>query len=339
MFGCNKDEHRLFMDYSADLRSNFDGGDGAEHDDNFAELWSRLDNALEDVDYFSEFRSIFDCSTGLEDDEFSTDSSVASVAGSPSVMPQTPKLPPRITCFFNRYSPLRRISNADIDIESDISQDDHFETLALLQELPNLSPTDYHSARFHASSQPSPPLSNQLPHRRTPNHSHDSGYHSAIDPAVPSTNPPPPFPTRHPSPPLPPLTYLKPRTRPHPSPSPPTSPPSPAPTRATSTFTSSRLPSAALEIILENDDVDPRLRREQALLWSLLGTRDERLAREERKSVWDVMRIEVGESRGEEEEELGGEDFAFGFGGESEGETVVGSEDGMIGGGEGEEEC
>lgn len=329
MFGRNDDEDELPMDYSAGFRSIFDGGDGAEGDDHFAEFWSGFGHALEDVDYFSEFRSIFDCSIGLEDDKLSMDTSVASVADFAPAMAQTPKLLPQITCFFNRYSPLRRISNANIDIESDISLDDDFETIALLQELPNLSPTDYHSTRFHSSSQPSSSSSTQLHHRRAPNHSHDSGYHSGSDHTnAPATTPnyPPPLPPRRPSTPPPDLTYLKPRTRPHPSHSRTTSP-SPPSTRATSTFTSSRLPSAALEIVIENDDVDPRLRREQALLWSLLGTRDERLAREERKRVWDVMRIEAG-GRGEEGdgEELGGEDFVFGSAGESEGETAGGSE-------------
>lgn len=329
MFGRNDGEDDLALDYFADFRSILDGSTGADIDDCFAEFWSIFDNALEDVDYFSEFKSIFDGSIDLEyDDDHSLDASVASELDSPPTAPQTPKLPPRITCYFNRYSPLRRISHANIDIESDISQADHHETITLLQELPNLSPTDYRSPHSHSSSRSSSPSSSQLRRRRDSHHDHDSGYHSASDPTAATAAPQQP---RHPySPPLPPrrpatppldLTYLKPRSRPTRS-----STSSPPGTRATSTFTSSRLVSAALEIIVENDDVDPRLRREQALLWSLLGTRDERLAREERKRVWDAMRLEA---RREGSEEWDGEDFEFMFGDEeSAAETVVGSEAG-----------
>ena len=355
MFGRDDDEDEFLMKDFADFRSILDDSNGTEGNDHPAEFWSFSDDAVEDVDYILDPKSTVDSGNGSEEDQLSVDAGVASGADSPPAIPHTPKRP-HITCFFNRYSPLRRTNDANIDIASDISSEDHRETVSLLQELPNLSPTDYHSSNIHLPSyasssspaalyrRPSHPYRRPFhpyhhpshPYRRPPHPNYNStSYYGPSHFAASSSSGPPPIHSHRLITPhtdsLPPITYRKPRhLTPHTHSRASSSSTQPPPSRASSTFTSSRLVSSTLEIVIENDDVDPRLRREQALLWSLLGTRDERLAREERKSVWEAMRLGAVEG-GEEEEGLDGEDFDLGFGedeegGQSEGETAVGSE-------------
>ncbi|KAA6413141.1 MAG: hypothetical protein FRX48_02885 [Lasallia pustulata] len=302
MFDRNDGENELLMDYSADFRSVLDSSNDPLGDDYPAEFWAIFDVALEDVDYFSEFRSIFGCGSDFADnDELTIDTGFMWEADPPPAIPQTPKLP-QVTYFFNRYSPLRLINNADMDIESEISHEGHRETMTLLQALPKFSRTNSHSTSSRLSSRSSPSSTTHLHHRHASHHNHDSSYHPAPDPFSASASASAPTPT-------PPashlLTYPKPRPA-RASSTPPsrtssTSSSTAPPSRATSTFTSSRVVSDALDIVVENGDVDPQLRREQALLWSLLGTRDERLAREEMMRVWDGMRRESqegGEGRG-----------------------------------------
>ena len=358
----------LSTDYFAEFGSVFDDSIGAAGFDEFDEFSSLFDDegtkisdAAEDADHFAELRSIFDGDSNIEGaDELFLDPKVAPGSDSPPTSSRTPKLP-RITCFFNRYSPLRKMSNANIDVLSDISDEEHRETVDNFQELPNLSPADYLSVPLVASSWPAPSSSGQL-HRPGLQRKMDSGCYEAFGrsddhadygadgvhlwgenrssaaPRIRLFTPPVEV--------LAPLAYRKPRNRVSSNDGARSAssssdgliveagPSTFQQSRNVSTFTDSRVVSDALEIIVENDDIDPRLRREQAMLWSVLATRDSRLAREERKALFEAMKMEAQEEERRVERELealelNGDDFEFGpaaDGEESDCETVAGSD-------------
>lgn len=57
--------------------------------------------------------------------------------------------------------------------------------------------------------------------------------------------------------------------------------------------------SSSLELIVENPDVDPRIRREQAILWRFLSRKESmaRLSTEEQRNIYDAMKESAEEAR------------------------------------------
>ena len=90
------------------------------------------------------------------------------------------------------------------------------------------------------------------------------------------------------------------------------SPPETTQDRSDSESGASRLDSVSLEIIVGNDNIDPRIRREQAMLWKMLYTKspdsvatDPTLNFEERKDMYDAMKRSAEEEQDRRNKKLG----------------------------------